>query len=252
MAIVHSEVKHVEPQPLSPALLDSLVKYSALIAAATYLAGFIYFAFLLSYIHHGGSILIHPISAPVLLTHGAGQLTLFAGALTAGLMPLSFRTTRWPTGLVKVLCLALIIICWARFTYRNSWFLSAMPLAPILLSLFWIVRYRRQPSNVKYFLAASYVVIGLMTFAAANAFLAVRGQYHWNKVRLLISPDARAGARDLGIEFPSFTGGSTEHELSAPVTVLVEDDKTYLLQTDSGRLLELSKDKIWGTEWTKH
>lgn len=98
--------------------------------------------------------------------------------------------------------------------------------------------------------------LGLMlTLATALALFSVQcGYAHWCRqvqstlasTRLLVAPEAIEGARMLGVVFSDGKRASGLPELTEPVRVLFEGDRTYVLRLESGAIVQLSKEKIWG------
>lgn len=98
--------------------------------------------------------------------------------------------------------------------------------------------------------------LGLMlTLATLLVLFSVScGYAHWRgqaqstgaHTRLLVAPEAVEGARMLGVVFSDAKQSSGLPELSEPVRVLFEGDRTYVLRLNSGTIVQLSKEKIWG------
>lgn len=96
----------------------------------------------------------------------------------------------------------------------------------------------------------------ILTMATLVSMYSVQcGYAHWcremrrekTNTRLLIAPEAVEGARALGVAFPSNVKSSIgSPELTEPVRVLYEGERTYVLRLGSGSILQISKDKIWG------
>jgi hypothetical protein len=95
----------------------------------------------------------------------------------------------------------------------------------------------------------------MLTLATALALFCVQcGYAHWCRqaqstgasTRLLVAPEAVEGARMLGVVFSDGKQASGLPELTAPVRVLYEGDRTYVLRLGSGAIVQLSKEKIWG------
>jgi len=229
--------------------LDLLLKYSALLIAAAYLSGFTYFTSLLRFLRPGHFPIIYPISTPVVLTEGTFCLGLYLIGLFIVFLPILFKFQRWSWWVLAVPSMAIFALVDINTVFGTNWILSGMPFLPLLMSGYIGWRYHRRPTAERYYQAVAYVALGLILFSGILGFLRTRGQREWPKARFLVSPEAKIGARELGIEFFLPQKASTEPELSVPVTILIENDKTYLLRTDNGEVVELAKDKVWGTQW---
>jgi hypothetical protein len=247
---VSQDLKDFQDRFLPQSGLDLLLKYSALFIAGAYLSGFAYFASLLGFLHTGRSPMIYPISTAIVLTEGTIYLGVYLIFLACMLYPILSK--RWWLCACLISCAA---ICWTttmHFGFGTNWSLTVTSFLTLLVPVFMVWRYHHSPTGLRYYLAVAYVVFGLIAFSSIQGFQRTRGHQQVHKVRLLVSPDAKAGAKDLGIEFSLQQRAGTEPELSAPLTILIDDDKTYLLRTDDGKVLELAKDKVWGAQWERY
>lgn len=249
-ATISQDPKHLQDRFLPQNVLDLLLKYSALFIAAAYLSGFAYFASLLGFLHAGRSPGLYPISTAIVLTVGTGYLTLYLLTLSTMLYPICSKTQRWWVW-AFIPSLAIVVTTALHLSFDASWSLSGLPFLPLLVSGYMVWWYNRRQTAARYYMAVVYVVLGLIVFSGIFGFLRTRRQHGWHRVRLLVSPDAKAGAKDLGIGFSLPQKAGTEPELSAPITILIEDDKTYLLRMDDGGIVELAKDKVWGAQWSE-
>jgi hypothetical protein len=81
------------------------------------------------------------------------------------------------------------------------------------------------------------------------------GKLHWRylltkegqqQVRLLIEGDAVRGVQEMGLTFPQLQSGDKSAELSGPVEMVFESDRTYVLRVN-GQVVRLGKGKVLGT-----
>jgi hypothetical protein len=93
------------------------------------------------------------------------------------------------------------------------------------------------------------ITLSLVFFAlgAANVrwrrVLAEQGQ---EQVRLLVEGDAIRGAQEMGLTFPELRPGDKSTELSGPVEVVFESERTYVLRVN-GQVMRLGKGKVLGS-----
>ena len=64
-------------------------------------------------------------------------------------------------------------------------------------------------------------------------------------IQLLVAGDVVGGAKELGIPFVS-DSTQTSSALTEPVRLVYSGERTYALRLSNNRLVQLSKDKVWG------
>lgn len=148
-----------------------------------------------------------------------------------------------------------VYVLFAHYNYRANWALSVLTVLPIIVAVAVVYRLQRSTSSSRALLVGAYagtLVVTLVVYSMAMGL--VEGLYKpaTFSLRLLVSPDAKVGLRGLGIEFSAPRSDGSGGELSSPLEVVLENDKTYLLRLKDGTLVELSKDKVWGAQWETH
>jgi hypothetical protein len=89
----------------------------------------------------------------------------------------------------------------------------------------------------------------LTFFALGNAkvrWRRVLAEHGRDQVRLLIAGDAVRGAREMGLTFPESPPGDKSAELSNPVEVVFEGERTYVLRVN-GQIAQLGKVEVLGS-----
>ncbi len=65
-------------------------------------------------------------------------------------------------------------------------------------------------------------------------------------VRLLVAPDAVAGAKQMGLSFTQKNMADSMAQLSDPIVLVYSGGRTYFVRLGSGQIVQLQKDKVWG------
>ena len=70
-------------------------------------------------------------------------------------------------------------------------------------------------------------------------------------VRLLVEPEAVLGLKQMGMHFDQFTGSQSSAPVTEDVNLVFQDQDYCVVRLESGGVISIRKDKIWGTLQTR-
>lgn len=236
-----------------------IVKYSTLLVALSYVTGFIANA------EFGTAVGVDvrgeiSVVQPRMFAYGAAIIPLFSlGALLVVLI-LSLRIfervqqhvpyrVAYHVVLIGIPLVAATALVFLARSHGSDSPQSAVIWSSLLLGNVILASLLTAPmpnaSQVTVRIVTVAALLFLFSGAAADVEAERAKRDPRRDIQFLIAPEAVDGARQLGIPFTRPLDQSPM-ELTQPVHLVYSGERTYALRLADGRLVQLSKDKVWG------
>jgi hypothetical protein len=235
------------------------VKYSTLLVALSYVTGFIAnaeFATVVGVDLRGEISLAQPRT----FAYGAAIIPVFSlGALLIGLVlslrvfelaqrrvpsVLTYETVLIGIPLITSTTMTLLIRSHGADLYQTMVIWSSTFLGNVIVG--WLLTTPLQSGpQVTVRIVAAIALLFVFSGAVADAEAGQAKNDPRRNIQLLVAGDIVGGAKELGIPFVQGSS-QTSSALTQPVRLVYSGDRTYALRLRNNRLVQVSKDKVWG------